>query len=66
LLPAMPPMVAREAVETSTGNHSPCFFELAVEIVEHDAGLDHAVRFFDVELRGGGSGDWRSRRQFPR
>jgi len=24
LLPAMPPMVAREAVETSTGNHRPC------------------------------------------
>jgi hypothetical protein len=23
LLPAMPPIVAREAVETSTGNHSP-------------------------------------------
>ena len=26
LLPVMPPMVAREAVETSTGNHSPCGF----------------------------------------
>src|ERR1700686_3122745 len=26
LFAAMPPMVAREAVETSTGNHSPCGF----------------------------------------
>jgi hypothetical protein len=26
LLPAMPPIVAREAVETSTGNHRPCGF----------------------------------------
>ena len=27
----------------------PVFFELAVEIVEHDAGLDHANAVFDVE-----------------
>ena len=36
-------MVAREAVETSTGNHSPCGLELPVELVEHDAGLDRAA-----------------------
>ena len=27
----------------------PVFFELAVEVVEHDAGLDHADAVFDVE-----------------
>ena len=27
----------------------PVFFELAVEVVEHDAGLDHAGAVFDVE-----------------
>ena len=37
------------AVETSTGNHRPCGFELRVEIVEHDARLDHAGCVLDVE-----------------
>ena len=47
----MPPMVAREAVEMSTGNHKPCGFQGAVEIVEHDAGLDHAAAARDIELQ---------------
>ena len=46
----MPPMVAREAVETSTGNHRPCGLQRAVEIVEHDAGLDPAAAAGHVEI----------------
>ena len=46
----MPPMVAREEVEMSTGNHSPCGLSRPVELVEHDAGLDHAAAPGDVEL----------------
>ena len=46
----MPPMVAREAVETSTGNHRPCGLSCAVEIVEHDAGLDPGAAAGDVEV----------------
>ena len=46
----MPPMVAREAVETSTGNHSPCGLQLPVEIVEHDARLDPGAAAGDVEI----------------
>ena len=40
LLPAMPPMVARLAGETSTGKKSPLGFSQAFSPVEHDAGLD--------------------------
>ena len=50
----MPPIVAREEVEISTGNHSPCGFELAVEFIEHDAGLDRAARALDVEIEDAG------------
>ena len=46
----MPPMVARDAVEISTGNHSAVRFQRAIEIVQHDAGLDHAAPVFDVQI----------------
>jgi hypothetical protein len=42
-------MVAREAVETSTGNHRPCFLSCRVEVIQHDSRLDHAASIFDVE-----------------
>ncbi len=46
----MPPMVARDAVEMSTGYHRPCGFKLPVEFVEHDAGLHRAAPAGDVEI----------------
>ena len=46
----MPPSVARDAVEMSTGNHSPWGFEHPVQLVEHEAGLDPAAPVLDVEL----------------
>ena len=36
----MPPIVARDAVEMSTGNHSPFGLQPAIEFVQYDAGLD--------------------------
>ena len=45
----MPPIVAREAVETSTGKPQSVRLELTVEVVEHDAGLDDAGSIFDIE-----------------
>ena len=44
-------MVAREAVEMSTGNHSPCGLQPAIELVEHDAGFDRAAPAGHVELQ---------------
>jgi len=39
----MPPMVAREAVETVDRKPQAVRLELPVEVIEHNAGLDHAA-----------------------
>ena len=41
----MPPMVAREAVETSTGNHSPCFLSWRLRSSSTMPGSTTQVRF---------------------
>ena len=45
----MPPMVAREAVETSTGNHSPCFFSCRLRSSSTMPGSTTQLRFADIE-----------------
>ena len=43
-------MVARDAVEISTGKPEAVRLELAVQFVEHDARLDHAAAAGGVDL----------------
>ena len=54
LLPAMPPMVAREDGGDVDRKPQPVRLELAVELVEHDARLDRAACALDVEIEDAG------------
>ena len=56
LFPAMPPNVAWALVETSTGKPQPVLFELRVELVQDDTGLDDR-RACDTGRRAGSAGN---------